>query len=55
MLFLLSGRCALVFFQRAQLLTVAGVRGRSWMSDIQLCREKTELRAWHTAAKEDAI
>lgn len=43
------------FSSRAQRLKVAGVRGRSWMFDIQLCREKTDLRAWHTAVKEDAI
>lgn len=39
----------------AQLLEVAGATNRSWMFDIQLCREKTDIRAWHTAMKEDAI
>lgn len=41
--------------RRAQLLKVAGIRSRSWMFGIQLCREKTDIRAWHTAMKEDAI
>lgn len=39
----------------AQLLKVAGATRRSWMFDIQLCREQTDIRAWHTAMKEDAI
>lgn len=40
---------------RAQLLEVAGIRSRSWTFSIQLCRGKTDRRAWHTAMKEDAI
>lgn len=41
--------------RRAQLLQAAGIRSRSGMFDIQLCREKTDIRAWHAAMKEDAI
>lgn len=41
--------------RRAQLLKVAGIRSRSWMFGIQLCREKTDIRSWRTAMKEDAI
>lgn len=41
--------------RRAQLLEVAGIKSRSWVFGIQLCREKTDMRAWHTAMKEDAI
>jgi len=41
--------------RRAQLLKVAGIRSRSWTFSIQLCREQTDIRAWHTAMKEDAI
>lgn len=41
--------------RRAQLLKVAGIRSRSWMLGVQLCREKTDIRAWHAAVKEDAI
>lgn len=41
--------------RRAQLLRAAGIGSRSWMLNIRLCRQKTDIRAWHEATKEDAI